>query len=152
MEDPGKWKDFDNLDDAAKAVFLERFMQNNYGTLDAFKRLSPADQQRMLLDLIRHNAEDLDKFMRMSPQEQAEFLHAFVQNNLDYLMGLTPEEYEALCESAMRKYKAFKVVHIPPSKPPSVRPAATGGPYTYEELRHIDWLPPDVAYDQRELF
>lgn len=152
MEDPHNWQNFEDLPQEQKELLLEKFIEANFGSLDAFKRMSPEDQRRFMNELLRHNVEDLDKFKVMPPVEKDAFMSDFVSKTVDWLDHLSPDEYEELCRRAMEKYKRFKKPFIPPSKAPTERPAATGGPYTYEQLRHIDWLPSDVPYERREMF
>eukprot|EP00479_Gromia_sphaerica_P001054 TRINITY_DN11220_c0_g1_i1.p1 TRINITY_DN11220_c0_g1~~TRINITY_DN11220_c0_g1_i1.p1 ORF type:complete len:248 (+),score=56.10 TRINITY_DN11220_c0_g1_i1:152-895(+) len=152
MADPSYWAHFEDLPEDVKRILLDRFIEQHLGTLDAFKRLTEKEQKKLLAELLKHNCEDIEAFARMTPEEREAFMNAFVQKNFDFLHGLTPEEYEALCAAAMRKYKTLRVCYIPPSKPPTVRPEPTGGPYAYAQLRYREWLPIDVPFDQRELY
>eukprot|EP01083_Nonionella_stella_P000882 2506_1 len=150
--DPKQWQKFDQLPTGAKNTFFEQLARNYFGNLDAFKNMSDDDIRTLLRNLLAHNFEDLERFQKMSQKEKEAFIQNFVEKSLNYLMSMSPEQYKSLCETAYRKYQSFSAPIIPASRPPSERPEATGGPYTYEQLRHIEWLPTDVPVTKREFF
>eukprot|EP01083_Nonionella_stella_P085408 236847_1 len=151
IEDSSLLGQFDTLPSTAKEVILDRFLEQNHGSLTSFKSLAVPEQHSIMAELLKHNVDRIEGFHELGDAKKKQFMRLFAEENIKYLNNLDEVQYQNLCTAAMKKYTSFRPVIRPSEVSPSNRPTSTGGPYTFEELRHRDFLPKDVPVERREL-